>query len=130
MCSCTSASQSSPPPVLLSIDIIYSLYLIAPWVVVTVSISPIRLELLEGRGENNLQLHGRHHPTPSPPLSPTTPCPHPPTQAHLEGDLCVCRMIQKGIRAVSFGSGVLESQGRESQAKRTVAGVLTPCPGP
>ena len=60
---------------LLSIDTIYSPYLIAPGVVVTVCISPIRLELMEGRGENNLQLHGRDPPLPAHLSHPSHPAP-------------------------------------------------------
>lgn len=57
----------------------------------------------------------------SPPLSPTM---LPPSHlAHLGGVLCVCRRTQKGIKAGFFCPRVLESQGRRSQAQRTVGGV-------
>lgn len=44
----------------------------------------------------------------------------------------MCKMTQKGTQAGSFGQGVLESQGRGSQAERTVGGVrrgTVPIPG-
>lgn len=50
-------------------------------------------------------------------LSPTTTCPHPPTQAHLEGDLCL-QNDTEGIRAVSSALGVLGKPGKRESGQK------------